>query len=69
MIANVNEVYVHANYDGRQLICCSSTLEFYDIKHDLDLKHQWGPNSTFVVLLNTLSRYMRRPHYTGRQNG
>jgi hypothetical protein len=62
------EVHVHQTYETiGQLVCTSSTLEFYKVNHSVEPKHQWRPGSTFIVLLNTLSRYMRPPIYKGRQ--
>lgn len=69
MITGAAEVYVHEAYGatGTQLICCSATLEFYLVNHDVQEKHRWKPGSSFAITLNTLSRYLRPPHYTGRQ--
>jgi hypothetical protein len=69
MITGTNEVYVHANYGGAsgQVICCSATLEFYQVKHSVSEQHLWQPGSSFAATLNVLSRYMRPPAYTGRQ--
>jgi hypothetical protein len=67
-ISGTNELHVHAHYDGvGQLICCSATLEFYLINHNVEDKHRWQPDSSFAITLNTLSRYLRPPAYTGRQ--
>ena len=69
MISGTNELHVHASYGtgGEQLICCSATLEFYLVNHDVAGRHRWRPGSSFAVTLNTLSRYLRPPTYTGRQ--
>jgi hypothetical protein len=62
-------LHVHANYANTsgQVICCSATLEFYLIKHQVADQHRWQPGSSFASTLNVLSRYMRPPAYTGRQ--
>jgi hypothetical protein len=69
MINGANELHVHASYGqgGEQLICCSATLEFYLVSHSVEEKHRWRPGSSFAVTLNTVSRYLRPPSYTGRQ--
>lgn len=69
MITGTNELYIHAAYGqpGQQLICCSATLEFYLINHGVEDRHRWRPGSSFAITLNTLSRYLRPPFYTGRQ--
>jgi hypothetical protein len=68
MITGASEVHVHAAYPNcGQLICCSATLEFYQVNHQVEDKHRWRPGSSFASLLNVLSRYMRPPRYSGRQ--
>ena len=67
-INGANEVAVHAVYPGiGQLICCSATLEFYQVRHQVADQHRWRPGSSFASTLNVLSRYMRPPAYAGRQ--
>lgn len=68
-ISGASELHVHAAYGdgGEQLICCSATLEFYLVNHDVQERHRWRPGSSFAITLNTLSRYLRPPTYTGRQ--
>lgn len=68
-ITGTNELHVHANYGGTsgQVICCSATLEFYLVNHQVAEQHRWQPGSSFAATLNVLSRYMRPPAYTGRQ--
>lgn len=68
-ISGTNELAVHAAYGdgGEQLICCSATLEFYLVNHDVQDRHRWRPGSSFAMTLNTLSRYLRPPTYSGRQ--
>ena len=69
MVTGTNELYVHANYGGTggQVICCSATLEFYQVNHSVAEQHRWQPGSSFAATLNVLSRYMRPPAYAGRQ--
>jgi hypothetical protein len=68
MITGTNELAVHAEFPGAgQLICCSATLEFYQVNHGVADQHRWTPGSSFAATLNVLSRYMRPPAYTGRQ--
>jgi len=67
-INGANEVAVHSAYPGiGQLICCSATLEFYQVRHQVADQHRWQPGSSFASTLNVLSRYMRPPAYVGRQ--
>jgi hypothetical protein len=68
-ISGTNELAVHDNYGGNggQVICCSGTLEFYLINHGVEDKHRWRAGSSFAITLNVLSRYLRPPTYTGRQ--
>jgi hypothetical protein len=68
-ITGASELHVHANYGGTsgQVICCSATLEFYLVNHQVADQHQWQPDSSFASTLNVLSRYMRPPAYAGRQ--
>jgi len=68
-INGAGELHVHANYANTsgQVICCSATLEFYLVNHQVADQHRWQPGSSFASTLNVLSRYMRPPAYTGRQ--
>jgi hypothetical protein len=68
-ITGASELHVHANYGSTsgQVICCSATLEFYLINHQVADQHRWQPGSSFASTLNVLSRYMRPPAYVGRQ--
>ena len=67
-IQGTNEVFVHPSYNNAgQLVCCSSTLEFYEVNHGVEPRHRWVPGARFAVLLNTLSRYLRPDAYKGRQ--
>ena len=68
-INGASELHVHANYGNTsgQVICCSATLEFYLVNHQVADQHRWQPGSSFASTLNVFSRYMRPPPYTGRQ--
>lgn len=66
------EVHLHPSYSGpngrpMQLICCSATLEFYEVLHDVQLQHIWRDNDTFLVTLDAIRRSMVS-HYHGRWN-
>ncbi|HWV46958.1 MAG TPA: hypothetical protein VN039_13215 [Nitrospira sp.] len=64
------ECRTHPNYTsprclGIQLICCSATLEFYDVLHDVQPHHVWNGKSTFFTTLKAIQRAMQS-HYMGR---
>jgi hypothetical protein len=64
------ECRTHANYPaptgtGIQLICCSATLEFYQVLHGVEPQHVWNGTSTFLTTLKAVQRAMQS-HYTGR---
>lgn len=61
----------HANYkhNGRQLqlICCSATLEFYQVEHGVKDHHRWDPlRQNFAATINAVERALKPPHYQGR---
>jgi len=64
------EVKVHPSYAGPdgalQLVCCSATLEYYDVLHGGDDRILWAANDDFMVTLNAIRRAMRAD-YKGRQ--
>ncbi len=64
-------IRVHADYSNskRQLICNSSTLEFYELRHGLDNPdHIWRPESqNFNHTLATIAQALQGDHYRGRQ--
>lgn len=63
---------VHPNYNhnggGKQLICNSSTLEFYEVRHGLDKEeHMWNEgrdnfNHTLFTIKDALLRYYKGRH-------
>lgn len=60
---------VHPNYSNtnKQLICNSSTLEFYEVRHGLDKpEHVWNETTqNFNHTLFTITEALRN-HYKGR---
>lgn len=63
---------VHADYSNtkKQLICNSSTLEFYELRHGLDKpEHIWNSETmNFNHTLSTIRQALRSEHYVGRQS-
>ena len=66
------EVQVHPAYKSQimsnpiQLICCSATLEYYDVLHGGDDAILWQAGDTFLVTLSAIGRAMASEHYAGR---
>jgi hypothetical protein len=63
------EIHVHEHHDDlkRQLICCSATLEFYEVLHDVKAEYLWDPAShTFAHTINQIEWGLRSPRYKGR---
>lgn len=58
----------HPHYNNeRQLICSSTTLEFYKVNHDVNEKHIWRPGQmTFLSTLAAIKAGMATPYYKGR---
>ena len=53
---------------GRQLICCSMTLEFYLVRHGVDPRHLWNSKrDNFAATLNAIRGVLQQPYYKGRQ--
>lgn len=48
-----------------QLICCSATLEFYDVLHSVQPEHVWKGTETFLTTITAIERAMTSC-YTGR---
>ena len=48
-----------------QLICCSATLEFYQVLHSVDEAYVWKSSYTFYTTLRAIQRAMHT-HYRGR---
>lgn len=65
-----NECHTHLNYvhpqgGTVQLICCSATLEFYDVLHHVEPRYVWDERSTFLSTIVAIRRAMAE-HYQGR---
>lgn len=37
-----------------QLVCCSATLEFYEVLHSVESHHVWRETDTFLTTLNAI---------------
>ncbi len=67
-----SEVQVHASYQSQamatpiQLVCCSATLQYYDVLHGGDDAILWQARDTFLVTLAAIGRAMASEQYTGR---
>lgn len=48
--------YGHPRGDPIQLICCSATLEFYDVNHGVEPHHVWDGKSTFYTTIAAIRR-------------
>lgn len=61
-------IATHASYNGGgQLICSSTTREFYDVKHDVDEKNVWVEGQrTFGDTLAAIHTGLQAPYYKGR---
>lgn len=62
------DIHFHPNYNdsGRQLICSSTTLEFYKVNHDVKAEHVWTEQMNFKVTLSAIRRGLAPPFYKGR---
>lgn len=62
-----NEIKTHADYNReQQLICCSTTLEFYAVGHSFKPEHGWDPaTQNLAATLNAIERGLRPPLYRG----
>lgn len=46
LIENHPAIHFHTNYSGAgQLVCSSTTLEFYKVNHSVDERHVWRPGA------------------------
>jgi len=45
-----------------QLICCSATQEFYDVKHSVEAHHVWRGKETFLTTLTAIQKAMASHH-------
>ena len=63
------ECRTHAEYchgtKRIQLICCSATLEFYEVKHNVNPEHLWSDTDNFWTTVNAIKRAMGS-FYQGR---
>lgn len=56
------ECYTHVAYqrapqaDPVQLICCSATLEFYEMLHHVNAEHVWRETDTFLATIMAIRR-------------
>lgn len=48
-----------------QLICCSATLEFYEVLHSVEQHHLWRETNTFFTTIMAIRRAFGS-HYQGR---
>jgi hypothetical protein len=66
-----NEIYFHDNYSnqGKQLICCSASLEFYEVRHSLsNPAHIWQhPHQNFSATIAAIDFGLRPDFYRGPQ--
>jgi hypothetical protein len=48
-----------------QLICCSATLEFYEVLHSVNQDHVWSEGTRFLATINAIQKALGS-HYQGR---
>jgi hypothetical protein len=62
-----NEIKMHANYNNKQqLICCSTTLEFYLVRHGVKPEHVWDKShQNFWATISAIKRGLKFPIYRG----
>lgn len=67
-IEGCTEIATHVDYQGRgQLVCCSLTLEFYAVLHQVQPTHVWNPQKhTFSATINQIEWALRSAFYKGR---
>ncbi len=69
-VERCSEIGFHPQYNASvgQLICNSSTLEFYQVRHSCEPWHLWDAGRhTFALTLNVLRDCLRPPYYRGRR--
>lgn len=65
------ECRTHVNYQRQagspqiQLVCCSATLEFYDVFHHVEAEHLWSESNTFLTTIVAIRKAFAS-HYEGR---
>lgn len=57
--------YTRPGRGTTQLICCSATLEFYDVLHDVKSEHVWRETDTFYATIVAVQKAMAS-FYKGR---
>jgi len=54
------ECHTHVAYERAQgkiqLICCSATLEFYEVLHSVEPQHLWRDTYTFLVTIAAIQK-------------
>jgi hypothetical protein len=48
-----------------QLVCCSATLEFYEVLHSVEQHHLWRETNTFLTTIVAIRKAFAS-HYQGR---
>jgi len=69
-IDGCSEIAIHADYNRQgQLICCSLTLEFYAVRHDVQPNHVWNPGThNFSATINQIDWALKSQFYKGRHD-
>ena len=70
LIEGANGIAFHDNFPGHgiQLICCSTTLEFYQVRHAVNPEHIWQhPYQNFSATIAAIKYGLRQPFYRGPQ--
>ena len=64
------DIHFHPNYNGSgQLICSSTTLEFYKVNHSVEAQHVWNPERmNFLSTLAAIRRGLAPAFYRGRSS-
>lgn len=62
------DIHFHPNYNSTgQLICSSTTLEFYKVNHEVKPEHVWDPQRmNFLTTLAAIRRGLSPAYYKGR---
>mgnify|MGYP001548440972 CR=1 FL=1 len=62
------DIAFHPNYNSAgQLICSSTTLEFYKVNHSVNAEHVWDPQRmSFLSTLAAIRRGLTPAYYKGR---
>lgn len=70
-IGGHSSIAFHTNFNNRlQLICSSTTLEFYKVNHAVAEEHIWRPGQmTFLSTLAAIRAGLMLPYYQGRSTG